>query len=291
MKFDIVIGNPPYNNDLYLDFVQLGYRLSNKYTIMITPAKWQAKGGIKNETFRKEIVPYMSRIVFYPEEGDAFNNGKDSLIRSTGGITYYLIERNKFNIKQIVNKSDRVKVFNSEEYRQFNSSYYPYPTLYNIGQHIVDKLNVNKSLDLNITDISNRWKVALNTQVIYWGSAEAKWFFSPEGKTIVLSEPKIFDSFNGEKLNVGAAKYVFSSDNICEISNFCSYINTKLVRFLVLIGNEVLTGVTNKEFWRFVPDPGKFDHIFTDEELYKKYNLTQEEINIIESVIKERKQK
>lgn len=291
VKFDVVIGNPPYNNDLYLDFVFLGYKLASKYVCMITPAKWQAKGGIKNETFRKEIVPHMSKIVYYPEEGDAFNNGKDSLIRSTGGITYYLIEMNKFNIKQIVNKSDRVKVFNSQEYRQFNSSCYPYPTLYNIGQHIVDKLNVNKSLDLNITDISNRWKVALNTQVIYWGSAEAKWFFSPEGKTIVLSEPKIFDSCNGEKLTVGAAKYVFSSDNICEISNFCSYINTKLVRFLVLIGNEVLTGVTNKEFWRFVPDPGPFDHIFTDDELYKKYNLTKEEINIIESVIKERKQK
>lgn len=27
MKFDIVIGNPPYNNDIYLDFVQLGNAL------------------------------------------------------------------------------------------------------------------------------------------------------------------------------------------------------------------------------------------------------------------------
>ena len=32
-----------------------------------------------------------------------------------------------------------------------------------------------------------------------------------------------------------------------------------------------------------------FDHIFTDQELYEEYNLTDEEINIIESVIKERK--
>lgn len=42
-------------------------------------------------------------------------------------------------------------------------------------------------------------------------------------------------------------------------------------------------------WWHFVPDPESFDHIFTDAELYKKYNLTLEEINIIESVIKERK--
>ncbi len=39
MKFDVVIGNPPYNNDLYLDFVTLGHQLSTKYTCMITPAK------------------------------------------------------------------------------------------------------------------------------------------------------------------------------------------------------------------------------------------------------------
>ena len=31
-------------------------------------------------------------------------------------------------------------------------------------------------------------------------------------------------------------------------------------------------------------------HIFTDQELYEEYNLTDEEINIIESVIKERKE-
>lgn len=45
----------------------------------------------------------------------------------------------------------------------------------------------------------------------------------------------------------------------------------------------------NERGWRFVPDPGECDHIFTDAELYEKYNLTEEEINIIESVIKERK--
>ena len=31
------------------------------------------------------------------------------------------------------------------------------------------------------------------------------------------------------------------------------------------------------------------ENIFTDQELYEEYNLTDEEINIIESVIKERK--
>lgn len=53
MNFDVVIGNPPYNNDLYLGFVTLGNQLSHEYTCMITPAKWQAKGGERNKIFRK----------------------------------------------------------------------------------------------------------------------------------------------------------------------------------------------------------------------------------------------
>ena len=87
MKFDVVIGNPPYNNDIYLDFVTLGHRLSSQYTVMITPAKWQAKGGKKNEDFRKNIVPYMSKIMYYPCCYDVFN------IAEPDGISYYLKEQ------------------------------------------------------------------------------------------------------------------------------------------------------------------------------------------------------
>ena len=47
MQFNVIIGNPPYNNDIYLDFVTQSFHLSKDYTVMITPAKWQAKGGGK----------------------------------------------------------------------------------------------------------------------------------------------------------------------------------------------------------------------------------------------------
>lgn len=40
--------------------------------------------------------------------------------------------------------------------------------------------------------------------------------------------------------------------------------------------------------FRFVPKPDSLDHIFNDEELYKKFCLTDEEIKLIESVIKSR---
>lgn len=279
MKFDVVIGNPPYNKDIYLDFVTLGHTLASKYDCWISPAKWQAKGGQKNEDFRKNIVPHMKNIVYYPEETDVFD------VRSACGISYYLIDKNIHKEKYIYNISNRVKAFNSGlQIREYNKL----DTLYNIGNTIVKKLG-NTGVNLLSNDTSKRYKVALNNQVLYWGSSKTHCFFSPDGKSQVISNCKIFDSTSDKKLEVSAAAYVFSTDNVNEVEYFKSWVDTKFIRFLVLIGFNVLTGVLNPEFWRFVPNPEAFDHIFTDEELYKKYNLTSEEINIIESVIKERK--
>lgn len=55
MDFDVVVGNPPYNNDMYLDFVMQGHTLSKQFTLMITPAKWQAKGGGKTTSSVKQL--------------------------------------------------------------------------------------------------------------------------------------------------------------------------------------------------------------------------------------------
>lgn len=53
VNFDVVVGNPPYNNDIYLDFVTIGHKLASKCSCWITPAKWQAKGGGGTSSFAK----------------------------------------------------------------------------------------------------------------------------------------------------------------------------------------------------------------------------------------------
>lgn len=55
MDFDVVVGNPPYNNDMYLSFVMIGHKLAKQFTLMITPAKWQAKGGGKTTSSAKKL--------------------------------------------------------------------------------------------------------------------------------------------------------------------------------------------------------------------------------------------
>lgn len=54
----------------------------------------------------------------------------------------------------------------------------------------------------------------------------------------------------------------------CE--NFKTYIDTKFIRFFVALGL-CASSIRNQETQRFVPDSSEFEHIFTDDKLYKKY--------------------
>lgn len=295
MRFDVVIGNPPYNNDIYLDFVTLGHTLASKYDCWITPAKWQAKGGQKNEDFRKSIVPYMSKIVYYPDCLDVF------AIADSCGICYYIIDKDIHDECEVTNKSSIRSDLNSVQERKILRK----QSLWNVGNSIVEHIGQVNSFKVGDVQKRKKYTVSINTQSsIMRGFAikeqddNGKWrirqdlvgkggaIFDKDGKVVVLGKISILAE-NGENVS-GTSKCIFTSDNAEEVKSFLSYIQSKLVSFLVFIGISGLT-IINDETWRFVPKQEAFDHIFTDEELYKKYKLTDEEINIIESVIKERK--
>lgn len=97
--FDVVVGNPPYNNDIYLDFVTLAKAVQTQNVCMITPAKWQAKGGPKNEAFRRDIVPYMSKIMYYENPLDIFPNTP----MCGDAISYYTINKEDISINKYIN--------------------------------------------------------------------------------------------------------------------------------------------------------------------------------------------
>lgn len=74
-----------------------------------------------------------------------------------------------------------------------------------------------------------------------------------------------------------------SFENKKEAENCASFYKTKFVRFLI---SQTITSMNiTKDNFQFVPLQD-FSEPWTDEKLYKKYNLTQEEINFIESMIR-----
>lgn len=294
MNFNVVIGNPPYNKDAYLDFVTQGHQLAKDYSVWITPAKWQAKGGAKNEDFRQSIVPYMREVVYYPDCLDIF------AIQDASGITYYLIERNRQEKCVIKNYSAMKPCIDSEETRSIRQD----ESLWNHGNLIVQKIKQSNDYKPYIIDevqdkqkytinINKQLTVSAGTSGCYdWkrGCIKESWIgnggmlFGLDGVNILPNYKMITankDNSSDTSINI------FTTNSLDKAESFVSWAYTKFVRFLLLINIGSLT-IMNQRGWRFVPDPGPFDHIFTDEELYKKYNLTPEEINIIESVIKVR---
>jgi len=96
----------------------------------------------------------------------------------------------------------------------------------------------------------------------------------------ILTKP-----FYGEPDTICTQSYLvigpFERKEVCE--NVMSYISTKLFRFMVLQkknAQHAMRGV-----YQFVPLQD-FSKPWTDEELYKMYNLTNDEIAFIDSMIK-----
>ena len=72
-------------------------------------------------------------------------------------------------------------------------------------------------------------------------------------------------------------------DNENEARNFISYLKTRFFRALVAAMK--ITQHAQTSVYHFVPMQD-FTHLWTDEELYKKYDLSPDEVKYIESMIK-----
>lgn len=308
-----IIMNPPYNNDMYIDFVTLAKNIASNSVVAITPAKWQAKGGEKNEAFRRGIVPYMKKIVYYPDTTEIFD------ISETGGITYYLIDKNEHKIKDI---SLECELLPELRHNNSNIDFSNYICMQgNKIRDIITKCNKKES------DITDTWDFS---QSKYIKNTDRGRINKIQGDLEVMqgeevcgyiSKSELFTEIDIDKYKVitpvitsgtnpftldhklgrfvnmycikpmqipkGSFLPLFRSYDKEECMSFISYNYCKLIQFLLFFG--ICGTTTTGNFWRFVPNPGKFDHIFTDTELYQKYDLTPDEIAIIESVIKERK--
>lgn len=98
MKFDVIVGNPPYQIDsdgntrtkpVYQLFVERAIEAKPRYVLMITPSRWFT-GGLGLDDFRDRMIAdrHLRAIVDNPKVFDCFPG-----VKIEGGVSYFLWDR------------------------------------------------------------------------------------------------------------------------------------------------------------------------------------------------------
>ncbi len=328
MKFDVIIGNPPYQlNDgggdgnsaapIYHHFIMQSKKLKPRFISMIIPARWYS-GGKGLDDFRNEMLndDRLAIIHDFPETGDCFPG-----LNIRGGVCYFLWQREHRGECSIYNhKKDSVSISTrpllekkTDTFIRYNAAISILRKVRALGEETMDN-RVSSRLPFGIP--SNFVDFALKpdnkNSVILYRSERGN--SKSSNKRVFVSQRLILKNIEWKdkmkvlvsKASPGGDEYPHSiitapilaePNSVCtetylivdfvendlQGNNLISYMNTRFFRFMMaLIKN---TQNISKGVFAFVPVQD-ISRTWTDEELYAKYSLTEDEIAFIESMIR-----
>lgn len=336
--FDVVIGNPPYQQkvnrgggrenlatDIFDLFIDYGIEISKHCCAMITPTKWINKTQlryIKN----KLSDGHLQHFAYYKNSRDAFGEAEIG-----GGVSYWCYDKTRKYGSQYIKNVGKGMAENSWAIRSLligddiiidNAAYRIIARTRNeikfCPETGADPFGVGGKPWFNLRKSDSDCELRIFQKGNYRGLYTQVYFDIDSVKKIdslykykvtigkmnpdrggvnnsnswnVINRPRILPPQNVVDRNF---MILFAQDNQFDCIYFMNYAKTKFFRFLALQGMSG-TSLANKEVWRFVPMQ-RFDQSSDinwdkpvseiDHQLYKKYNLTDDEIEYIEKTIK-----
>ena len=321
MKFDVIVGNPPYQMSdgggrdsgaisLYHKFIQQGKKLNPRYISMIVPARWYS-GGKGLDEFRDEMLKdkRLAEIHDFPETSDCFPG-----LNIRGGVCYFLWDKehkgdckiNNYKNGALISSSTRPLLEQkSEVFVRYNEAIQILRKVKSFKEKTFDEsVSARKpfGLDSNFANFKKTKTEKYNINLYRFGDngfvseeqviKNKHWI--KETKVIVSKASPGGDSYPhqiisrpiiAEPMSCSTETYlvvgIYKNNKIA--SNVVAYMQTRFFRFMMsLIKN---TQNISRGVFAFVPIQD-FSETWTDEKLFKKYNITQEEVEFIDLLIR-----
>lgn len=323
MKFDVIIGNPPYQlNDggsgtgisakpLYHMFVKQALKLNPRYLTMIIPSRWFA-GGKGLDEFRSDMINdnHIKEIVDYASSKDCFPG-----VNIAGGVCYFLWDRSYSGDCVIKNRYENVENQATRKLNEFtvfirdNMAISIIRKVLNSGDESLISYNYTrnpfgfvskergepKQFIGNIKLISSagvgyvkRSDIKKNVDIVDKFKVTIGKVVPSNGEVDVTPKDGYRVTTNVRIMSPGeihTESYLLLSafERKNEAANFAKYMTLKLPRFLL---KQTLTSMNiSKSNFAFVPYLD-FDREWTDNDLFERYRLDETEREFVNSIIR-----
>jgi len=318
MKFDVIVGNPPYQLDdggygasatpIYQLFVEQALALNPRYVLMITPSRWFA-GGKGLDGFRARMLAdgRIRHLVDYPKLYDAFPG-----VKIRGGVSYFLWDRGHRGPATVQTMWDGKPVGPAvtramDRFDVFVRRNEAVPILEKVLARketvLSDRVSSMKPFGLRTFFHGAETATGLKDPVKLYGSQRITWLervdvpqnqsWIDEWKVLVSrtqgTSAAIERHFLAKPIVAGPGEactetYVVAGrfDSEEQAGRYATYLRTRFVRFLVSLRKS--TQDSAKGVYAFVPDLPT-DRGWTDEALYQRYGLTDTEVTFIHSQV------
>lgn len=323
MKFDVIIGNPPYQLDtggpsrqakpIYQLFIAQAKKLNPRYLTMIIPARWYS-GGMGLENFRQNMLSdkKISKLIDFENASEVFPG-----VDIAGGVCYFLWERDYSGECCVISNRDGKSTALKRSLDEFEVLIRDSNAV-----EILRKVLATSDYEMgSLSDVvSSIGPFGLPTNYVHKNKGTPCWFIQRIGLKYAKKEDVIDKNnyLNKWKLLIPKAPIAGQTDfskpikfyhnknaiiakpgECCtdswiiagafstrdEVVSFKSYLFTKIVRFLIL--QTVISQDVNKRNFMYVPNILKYDVMFTDDILRERWGITNEQWDYVNSRIQE----